>query len=101
MKHALELDRKNGNTFWRDAIAKEMGSFEALRVFEILDRGKGPPKGYQMIPMWIIFDVKMNLTRKARLVAGGHVTNRTRTLKGLLEAGLAFPFLVELSYTHA
>ena len=27
--------------------------------------------------------------------------NRTRTLKGLLEAGLAFPFLVELSYTHA
>ena len=74
VKHALELDRKNGNTFWRDAIAKEMGSLEALKVFEILDRGKGPPKGYQMIPMWIIFDVKMNLTRKARLVAGGHVT---------------------------
>ena len=51
-----------------------MGSLEALKMFEILDRGKGPPKGYQMIPMWIIFDVKMNLTRKARLVAGGHVT---------------------------
>ena len=51
VKHALELDRKNGNTFWRDAIAKEMGLLEVLRVFEILDRGKGPPKGYQMIPM--------------------------------------------------
>ena len=75
VKHALELGRKNGNTFWRDAITKEMGLLKALRVFEILDRGKGPPsKGYQMIPMWIIFDVKMNLTRKARQVAGGHVT---------------------------
>ncbi len=22
--HALEIDKKNGNTFWADAIAKEM-----------------------------------------------------------------------------
>jgi len=40
----------------------------------MLLRGEKPPDGYQMIPIWIIFDVKMNLTRKARLVAGGHVT---------------------------
>ena len=72
--HALELDRKNGNTYWRDAISKEMGSLNLHKVFKILERGEPMPDGYQMIPMWIIFDVKMNLTRKARLVAGGHVT---------------------------
>ena len=74
VKHALELDRKNGNTFWRDALSKEMGSLGDHKVFKLLERGEPIPEGYQMIPMWIIFDVKMNLTRKARLVAGGHVT---------------------------
>ena len=31
-------------------------------------------KGFQEIGCHIIFDVKMTLTRKARLVAGGHTT---------------------------
>jgi len=51
-----------------------MTSLAQHKVFEMLQRGESIPEGYQMIPMWIIFDVKMNLTRKARLVAGGHVT---------------------------
>ena len=72
--HAIELDRKNGNTLWQDAIAKEMGSLGDHSVFKLLARGEPPPEDHQFIPMWIIFDVKMNLTRKARLVAGGHVT---------------------------
>jgi hypothetical protein len=72
--HALEIDRKTNTTFWRDAIAKEMNTLAALKVFEFLKPGEKAPQGYQHIKMWIIFDVKMNLTRKARLVAGGHVT---------------------------
>ncbi len=31
--------------------------------------------GYKEIPCHIIFDMKMNFTRKARFVAGGHKTN--------------------------
>ena len=34
VKHALELDRNNGNTFWRDAIAKEMVSLQIPYPFE-------------------------------------------------------------------
>ena len=73
--HALELDRQNGNHLWRDAIAAEMGTLTEMKVFEILERGAKAPKGFKMIPMWIIFDVKMGtFRRKARLVAGGHTT---------------------------
>ena len=45
IKHATILDRANGNTFWRDAINKEM---ENLKVaFDILhDKGQTPPSGY-------------------------------------------------------
>jgi hypothetical protein len=32
------------------------------------------PVGYQRIPCMLIYDVKMDFTRKTRLVAGGHVT---------------------------
>jgi len=33
-----------------------------------------PPPGHQKIPCHIIFDVKFDGRRKARLVAGGHRT---------------------------
>jgi hypothetical protein len=32
--HALELDREAGNTFWADAIHKEVASLLALDCFE-------------------------------------------------------------------
>ena len=52
-----------------------MGTLTEMEVFEILERGAKAPKGFKMIPMWIIFDVKMGtFRRKARLVASGHTT---------------------------
>jgi hypothetical protein len=27
VKHAIDIDRKNKNTFWQDALKKEMGTF--------------------------------------------------------------------------
>jgi hypothetical protein len=57
VKEALELDKKNGNTLWADAIAKEM---KDVRVaFKILPAGQSAPIGYQKIPCHMIFDVKM------------------------------------------
>ena len=41
-------------------------------AFQLLDDGEMIPSGSKKIPYHIIFDVKFNLTRKARLVAGGH-----------------------------
>ncbi len=57
VKEALALDRKNGNTLWVDAIAKEMK--EVLIAFNILPDGRSAPIGYQKIPCHMIFDIKM------------------------------------------
>jgi len=42
-------------------------------AFLLLERG-APPPGHQFIKLHMIFDIKMDFTRKARLVAGGHMT---------------------------
>jgi hypothetical protein len=57
VKEALALDRKNGNTLWADAIAKEMR--EVRIAFNILPDGGSAFIGYQKIPCHMIFDVKM------------------------------------------
>ncbi len=57
VKEALALDRKDGNTLWADAIAKEMK--EVCIAFSILPDGHSAPIGYQKIPCHMIFDVKM------------------------------------------
>jgi hypothetical protein len=58
VKEAFELDRKNGNTFWADAIAKKMR--DLCVAFNILLDGQSAPIGYQKIPCHItmIFDIK-------------------------------------------
>jgi hypothetical protein len=57
VKKALALDRKNGNTLWADAIAKEMR--EVRIAFNILPDGRSAPIGYQKILCHVIFDMKM------------------------------------------
>ena len=44
-------------------------------AFQVLDADDQPPIGYTEITCHLIFDVKMDLTRKARYVAGGHLTD--------------------------
>ena len=79
VKEAYELDKKNGNTFWADAIAKEMRDVRV--AFKILPDGQLAPIGYQRIPCHMIFDIKMeDFRRKARLVAGGHMTKAPATI---------------------
>jgi hypothetical protein len=79
VKEALALDRKNDNTLWADAIAKEMK--EVCIAFNILPDGHSVPIGYQKIPCHMIFDVKLeDFRQKARLVAGGHRTKAPATI---------------------
>ena len=71
-KRALELDVASGTTYWRDAIEKEMKN--VMIAFEFPENGNAPI-GSKKIEVNMVFDVKaMTLTRKARLVAGGHKT---------------------------
>ena len=79
MKHALEIDKIKGNTFWQDSIDKEMKGLLDLNCFEF------KPSGYhkQLDEAWqrtttlhCVFDVKQDLTRKCELVvAGGHLVD--------------------------
>jgi len=76
---ALAIDKRNGNTFWADAIAKEMKNVRV--AFKILENGEKPPPGFQFIRCHMIFDIKMeDFRRKARLVAGGHMTDVPPTI---------------------
>ena len=70
VQEAEELDRKNGKKLWHQAINKELKS--VIVAFNLLDEGVKAPPGSTKIPYHIIFDVRFDLTRKARLVAGGH-----------------------------
>jgi Reverse transcriptase (RNA-dependent DNA polymerase) len=73
VEEALAFDAENGNTLWHDAILKETGNVRI--AFNVLEPGEEPPPGYKLIPLRMIFDIKMDFTHKARLVAGGHVTD--------------------------
>ena len=44
VEHAFELDRKNGNNLWKDALKMEMYNIGV--AFEILEDGKTAPAGY-------------------------------------------------------
>lgn len=78
VEHALEIDRKTGTDIWHKAIQKEMKNVRI--AFEFLQPGGSIPIGYKWIPIHMIFDVKMDFTRKARLVAGGHRTDPPTSL---------------------
>ena len=70
VREALEIDKENGNSHWADAIKKGLGN--VLVAFKLLEDDEPTPTRLMKIPYHIIFDVKFDLTRKVRLVAGGH-----------------------------
>jgi hypothetical protein len=69
----LEIDKETGTTLWADAIAKEMKHVQP--AFHILEDGETAPIGHKHIPCHMNFEIKMDFTRKARFVAGGHMTD--------------------------
>ena len=72
---AMALDKRNGNTLWADAIEKEFGQLHAYKTFEDMGVNKAAvPPDYKTVRVHLVFDVKYDLRRKARLVAGGHLT---------------------------
>ena len=73
VEEAYALDAKNGNTFWKDAIDKEMT--DSRGAFEVLEDGERAPGGFKCIGCHMIFEVKADLRRKARYVAQGFRSN--------------------------
>ena len=74
---ALEIDRRTGTDFWRKAIEKEIRN--VFPAFEFIEDDKANvPPGYEFVETYFVFDIKMDLTRKARLVARGNMTEATK-----------------------
>ena len=73
-REAMELNAKNGNSLWRDAIKKELDQLNEYGTFSSQGKGMRVPNGHQLIKVHFVFDVKHDLRHKARLVAGGHMT---------------------------
>ena len=74
VKQAYALDLKNNNSKWSDAIAEEISSLHSYNTFK--DHGKITYlPDYKRIIVHFVFAVKHDLRHKARLVAGGHLTD--------------------------
>ena len=74
-KEAIQFDQENGNKIWADAILKELEALMSTKVFRKLPSSlqEATAKVFQFVPLWMIFDIKVDLRRKARLFIGGHV----------------------------
>jgi len=73
VKRALEIDRETGTKFWEEAIRKEVGTVKP--ALEIKATEAAPPVGSALIDLTIVFDIKMDFSRKARICARGDQTD--------------------------
>ncbi len=72
VRDAKILDKDNKNNKWDESITKEMTGIREHKTFLFLPPGSEPPADYQEASLRMIFSVKPDLRRKARLVLGGH-----------------------------
>ena len=74
-RQAMQLDAKNKNTMWRDAEELELSQQDEYNTF--VDKGPNykPTPDYKKIRVHFVYAVKHDGRHKARLVAGGHLTD--------------------------
>ena len=104
-EEALRIDMETGTDFWTKAINKEMGkakvSYEEVAGCTPEQARHGQVQeliGFQEIKCHLVFDVKMDFTRKARFVAGGHMTD---TPVGLCYSSVVSRDSVRIAFTVA
>ena len=71
---AMMLDKDNRNTFWGDAVHRELDQLFFYKTFHDLGTGGLPDKEYKKTKIRFVFDVKTDGRRKGRLVACGDMT---------------------------
>ena len=104
--HAKRIDMKNGNNVWMNAITKEMTNVGI--AFTIIDEGKKTPPGCTKDSGNLVFDFKMDFTRKARWVKDGHWSpdSTTSAYAGVVSresvrVGLTYAVLMDLGVMAA
>lgn len=96
VREAYDLDVKNGDTKWRDAISKEMKNVRV--AFQILEDGEELDPGRTEVECYMVFVCKMDFTRKARFVANGA---KTPDLVASTYAGVVSRESVRIAFVYA
>jgi hypothetical protein len=96
LEHSIQLDRENGNSLWKDGLALEMTNVGV--AFEVLEPIQPVPPGWHKVTGHLVWDVKMDFTRKARWVLGGH---KTPDPIGSTYAGVVSRESVRITFTYA
>jgi hypothetical protein len=70
----MDLNKKKGNDFWKEAEATEMR--QLLEYITFIDKGTNctPTSGYKKIGCHMVYNVKHDRRHKACVVAGGNLT---------------------------
>ena len=97
VRHAYYLDKINGDNLWKEAIGKELGEINSFGVFWPIEPTDNLDD-YKKIPYHIVFDVKFDGRRKARLVCDG---NWTEVLKEDIYSGVVGLNTVRLGFQLA
>ena len=95
-KYAQEIDTKNSNHLWRDALAKEMKNVGV--AFDVLENHQNVPVGWAKATGHLVWDVKIDFTQKARWVKDGH---RTAYPLGTNYAGVVSRDSFRIAFTMA
>jgi hypothetical protein len=95
VENAMGIDRSNNNTFWKDALAK--GMTEVGVAFEVIEEDKKASIGWSKVTGHLVWDVKMDFTRKARWVLDGH---RTPNPIGSTYAGVVSRDSIRIAFTY-
>jgi len=75
VRHARELDEQNGNQLWKQAMEQELAAMEEWGVFEPAESEEELTHTHKKIIVLWTFAVNVDGRRRARLVAGGHLTS--------------------------
>ena len=70
----MDLDAKNGNKLWRETELKELEQLDEYKVFEN-KRPRSNLKKFRKIKVHMVYNIKHDGRRKARLVVGNHLTD--------------------------
>jgi hypothetical protein len=74
-KDAIEIDKANNNTRWKESMALEISQLQEYDTFRDLGKGALTLIGYKKIQVHMVFDIKHDGRHKSRMVAGGHMTD--------------------------
>ena len=71
VRHALALDRINGNNLWKESMEREMAQLADYQTFRLPEPGEDLDQ-YQTLPYHMVFAIKYDGRHKSRLVCQGN-----------------------------